>query len=256
MSDNIKISLEEATAIHTSPGTLYHSLGHIIRSKIESGEWAAGQRIPSEREMMEAFNVSRATVRQGIENLVKEGILHKIQGKGTFVSPPKIKQGILRILDFSDMVRQNGLNSSSRLLAKDLISSPSHILQNLNLPADEKLVWLQRLILVNQTPVLIESTYLSSTRFPDLLTRYDGKDEPHEFLHKNYGVEIKRAHETFEPVIMENEEAELLGTLGGFPALWVELIGSEGIHKPVVYLTALIRGDRCRTYIDLVFDKG
>ena len=94
---------------------LYHSLGHVIRSKIESGEWQIDQNIPSER-AVEMLGISRATVRQGIENLVKEGILYRMQGKGTFVAPPKVEQGTLRLLDFVDTMKRNGLNPSARLL--------------------------------------------------------------------------------------------------------------------------------------------
>ena len=70
MNDQTLIGLDEVAAVHTGLTPLYHSLGHVIRGKIQSGEWSVGQQIPSERALMEMFGVSRATVRQGIENLV------------------------------------------------------------------------------------------------------------------------------------------------------------------------------------------
>lgn len=252
----MKIGLDEIAAIHTSQGTLYHSLGHIIRSKIQGGEWTIDQKIPSEREMTQIFNVSRATVRQGINNLVMEGILYRIQGKGTFVSPPKIEHGLLRVMDFSDLVKQKNMKPSSQLLAKEHILPPHHILEKLGLANTEKVIWVQRLILVNQTPVLIKTSYFSSKRFPDLIGKYDGEEEPHIFVYQHYGVKVTRAQEIFEPVILEDKEAQLLGTQGGFPGLWVEINAYDGQEQPIAYLTALMRGDRCRTYINLVFNKG
>ncbi len=250
----MKIGLDEIAAVHTSTDTLYHSLGHIIRSKIQGGEWTIDQKIPSERELMQVFNVSRATVRQGINYLVLEGILYRIQGKGTFVSPPKIEQGLLRIMDFSGLVKQKNLDSSSQLLAKGHIVAPSYIIKNLGLASTNKVIWVQRLLQVNQIPFLIETAYFSLKRFPDLLEKYDGEEEPHNFIYKHYGVKVTRAQETFEPVILEDKEAKLLGTQGGYPALWVEINAYEGQEQPVAYFTALLRGDRCRTYINLVFD--
>lgn len=252
----MNFEFDELASIHTKPGTLYHSVGHIIRSKIQSGEWQVEQKIPSERELMQVFNVSRATVRQGIDNLVMEGILYRMQGKGTFVAPPKLKQGVLRILDFSDLAKQNGLKITSDLLVKKIIQPPPHVLKHLGIQAEEQVIWIQRLINVNHIPILRESSYLSIKRFPDLVETYDGHLEPREFINVHYGVKISRVQETFEPVILEDEEAQLLGTQGGFPALWIEINAYEGQGNPVAYITALMRGDRCRTYIDLVLEKG
>ena len=251
MNDQALIGLDEVAAIHTGLAPLYHSLGHVIRSKIQSSEWSVGQQIPSERALMEMFGVSRATVRQGIENLVKEGVLHRMHGKGTFVAPPKIKQGLLRLLAFSDIMRRSGFNPSARLLGKECIDPPLNVRKVLAFPDSEAAAWLQRLLLVNDVPMLIETSYFSATRFPDLLEAYDETDEPHLFIYKHYGVKIVRASETLEPVIMEGHEARILGVKRGFPALWVEHIAYEATGKPVAFLTILLRGDRCRFYTEL-----
>jgi len=251
MDDQALIGLDEVAAVHTGLTPLYHSLGHVIRGKIQSGEWSVGQQIPSERALMEMFGVSRATVRQGIENLVKEGILHRLHGKGTFVAPPKIKQGLLRLLEFSDIMRRSGFNPGARLLGKECIDPPLNIRKVLALSDSEAAAWLQRLLLVNDVPMLIETSYFSATRFPDLLEVYDGTDEPHLFIYKRYGVKIVKASETLEPVIMESQEARTLGAKRGFPALWVEHIAYETTGKPIAFLTILLRGDRCRFYTEL-----
>jgi len=60
-------NLDEITSIHASPYRLYHSLGQVIQSKIQSGEWTVGKQIPSERMLIQTFGVSRATVRQARE---------------------------------------------------------------------------------------------------------------------------------------------------------------------------------------------
>lgn len=255
MQSKIIFGLDEITAVHSGPATLYHSLGHIFRSKIQSGELTEGQKIPSEREIMEVFNVSRATVRLAIKNLVMEGLLHRVQGKGTFVAPQKITHEVLPIMDFSDLVEKSGIKTTSQLLAKESILPPPHIQKILELTDSEEVIWLQRLIMINQMPILIETSYFPAEHFPGLLEAYDGKEEPHKFIHKQYGIKITRAQETFEPVILEDNEAELLGTQGGFPALWVELTAFEGKEQPIAYFIALLRGDRCRAYIDLVLQK-
>ncbi|OGR24174.1 MAG: hypothetical protein A2139_07880 [Desulfobacca sp. RBG_16_60_12] len=73
--EHLILELRDVVSLHNGILPLYHSLGHVIRARIQSGEWHVGQRIPSERDLMRMFGVSRTTVRQGIENLVKEGVL-------------------------------------------------------------------------------------------------------------------------------------------------------------------------------------
>jgi len=249
------IDLDEIAAMHSSPSALYHSLGHIIRSKIQSGEWEVGRRIPSERELMAIFNVSRATVRQAVENLEKEGVLRRERGRGTFVAPPKIERGVLRMIEFSDIIKQSGLRPSAQLLGKDCIVPPKNIQKILILSPSALTAYLQRLLLVNGAPMLIETAYFPAERFPNLPDMYDGADEWRDFVFNQYDVMVIRARETFEPVILEDEEAEILGVKGGFPALWVEHIAYDAADNPVVYLTSLMRGDRCRFYTDLVFEN-
>ncbi len=249
------LDLNQAAAIRTGMAPLYHSLGHVIRGKIESGEWQIDQTIPSERALVEMLGISRATVRQGIENLVKEGILYRMQGKGTFVAPPKVEQGTLRLLDFVDTMKRNGLNPSARLLGKGRVDPPPNVRKALGLAPDEQAVWFQRLLMINAVPMLIESAYFSTARYPELLESYDGSDAPHRFIYQHYGVQVTRAHEVFEPVILESAEAALLGVKSGFPALWVEHLAFDIASNPVAFLSSLMRGDRCRFYTDLTLSE-
>ena len=64
---------------------LYHQVEELIRQKIESGDWPKGFRLPSESELMKTFNVSRATVRQAVSNLVQKEMLDRRHGSGTYV---------------------------------------------------------------------------------------------------------------------------------------------------------------------------
>lgn len=249
-------NLGEIAAVHASPAALYHSVGHVIRSKIQSGEWPVGQRIPSERALMRMLSVSRATVRQGIDNLVKEGVLYRAQGRGTFVAAPKIRQGVLRLLDFSDIVRRSGLRPGARLLGQERITPPPHVRKVLALSDAQPVFWLQRLLLVNEQPMLIETSYFPVACCPDLLELYDGVEDAHHFIGRHYGVRIARASETFEPVILEDREAGILGVKGGFSALWVEHIAFDTAGRPIAFLTSLLRGDRCRFYTELTFENG
>jgi GntR family transcriptional regulator len=70
----------------SSPVPLHEQLARIIRSRIGNGEWGAGQRIPSENEFAQQFGISRMTARQVLVRLSDEGLVHRVQGKGTYVA--------------------------------------------------------------------------------------------------------------------------------------------------------------------------
>ena len=73
-----------------NPKPLYLQLEEIIRGNIEKGLWLTDTKIPSEAELMEEYDLSRITVRNACNQLVKEGVLYRVAGKGTFVAQPKI----------------------------------------------------------------------------------------------------------------------------------------------------------------------
>src|SRR4030065_1216714 len=76
----------EKTVDRESRQKLYVQMYSIITQKIEKNEWPAGTQIPTEDELCTSYNVSKATVRMAIAELVKNGYLKKQQGKGTFVT--------------------------------------------------------------------------------------------------------------------------------------------------------------------------
>jgi GntR family transcriptional regulator len=248
------LELSEIASLHTAAGPLYHSLGQVIRARIQSGEWQVGHRIPSERDLMQMFSVSRATVRQGVEYLVKEGVLQRRRGRGTFVAPPKIKQGLLRLRDFADTMIRSGLTPSTQWLGKESVIPPLNIQQALKLASSERVIWLQRLWLVNRQPMMIETLYLPANRFPDMSADFTMPDSIESFISNYYQVRIAAENEVFEPVILESGEAHLLGVKSGFPGLWVEVVAFDTAGRPVLVRNNLLRGDRCRFYIDLVLN--
>lgn len=250
-SPQLRVDLDDLAALRSGVAPLYHSLGQVIRGHIQSGEWKVGEPIPSERTLMHLFGVSRATVRQSVDYLVKEGVLQRVRGKGTFVAPPKMRQGVLRLGDFSQTMRRCGLSPTAHLLGIATMAPQLNVQQSLQLPADEPVIWLQRLLSVNAFPMVIETCYLPAARFPGLVTHYTAAQDLEEYLVRHHHVRISGEHEMFEPVILESNEAHLLGVEKGFPALWVEAIGRDESGNAVVYRTSLLRGDRCRFYVDL-----
>jgi GntR family transcriptional regulator len=81
--------------------------------------------LPSERQLCEVFGVARMTVRQAISNLVANGLLSRVQGRGTFVARPPLRQSFSKLTSFSEDMRDRGLLATTRLLLREqLPASP------------------------------------------------------------------------------------------------------------------------------------
>ncbi|OUM86063.1 MAG: hypothetical protein BAA01_01565 [Bacillus thermozeamaize] len=89
---------------------LYQQLKQIISEKILNGEYQPNEKLPSERELCEQFNVSRITVRQALDEAIKEGLLYRIQGRGTFVAAAqgRFEQPLESIHRFEDLLKSKG----------------------------------------------------------------------------------------------------------------------------------------------------
>ena len=120
---------------------LYHQLYEILRDDILSGEWQPGDMIPPESELVKRYQVSRTTVRQVLDMLVNEGLIYRQQGRGTFVAHPTVEQALVRIISFTDDMRQRGFKPGTTVLSSGLIPAPQDIAEKLEVEPGEEEVW-------------------------------------------------------------------------------------------------------------------
>src|SRR5690625_1490006 len=110
---------------HETFEPLYHQLKRIIEKKIESGEWGPGDKISSEHELKNKYKISRNTVQKALDELVQEGVLERKQGRGTFVSKPRIKQSLTSFYSFSKVMEKQNMNPRDVVLSIE-VEHPSH----------------------------------------------------------------------------------------------------------------------------------
>ena len=98
---------------HQSKSPLYQQLYQLLRNKILAGEWHPDEMLPSEADLIAQYQVSRATVRQALDELVSDGLIYRKQGRGTFVAPPTVEQGLVRIVSFTEDMQQRGFTAGN-----------------------------------------------------------------------------------------------------------------------------------------------
>lgn len=140
----------------------YQEIARHLRDLVAAG--APGERLPSETELCERFDVSRMTARQAVQVLVTEGLLYRRRGQGTFVGARPVPRLLGSPLSFTESMRARGHTTASRTLEARIVApEPIHV-QALHLSAGEQVVLVERLRLADGVPMAIERAVLS----PDL----------------------------------------------------------------------------------------
>lgn len=95
------------------PSPLYHQLYSLIKSYIIDGTLHHGEKLPSERELIEAFDVSRITVKRAVNELAAEDLVERARGKGTHVThkytPKPVQAPLLGVLEEIDSIAENSV---------------------------------------------------------------------------------------------------------------------------------------------------
>ncbi|MBS4192057.1 GntR family transcriptional regulator [Bacillus sp. FJAT-49705] len=237
---------------HDSVIPLYHQLMERIKGSIEKGHWTPGDKIPSENQLMDQFGVSRNTSKKAIEELVQEGILYRIQGKGTFVAKPKLQQSLMGFYSFSKVLKENGLNPKDIILKIEEVTPTSKIREALQLREDEHVIEMKRLRCANNEPYILESSFIPKhvVSDPEQLKKV-GEISLYDLFSQQFNIVVTSAKEAFEPVLIRADETEYLQTEEGRPALLLERTAYDITGKPVEFCISIVRGDRCRFYTEL-----
>ncbi|HAL62256.1 MAG TPA: GntR family transcriptional regulator [Chloroflexi bacterium] len=233
------------------PVPLYYRIREDLRELIDSGQLKPGDQLSSERELSKQYGVSSITVKRGVLDLVRDGLLYRVPGKGTFVSQPKMERDLSRLTSFTEEMLHHGLKPNSRVLEARIIPASGSVAKNLDLPPGEKIIALERLRFANGEPLMLEKTFLPHRLFPDLLSEDLATQSLYHFITVRYGVSLAKARETLEPVIINDKEAHNLAVEAGAPGLLLELVAYTDNGRPVEYTKAIVRGDRCKYYIEM-----
>jgi GntR family transcriptional regulator len=230
----------------------YQQLYDILVEKIRKGEWKPGDMIPPESELGEQYGLSRNTVRAVMDMLVKQGLLLRERGKGSFVAQPRIEQALKRIISFTDDMKQRGIQSSSRVLSAELIPAPEDIADYLDVQPGEELALLKRLRIGNNEPMSVEESYFVHRYCPGFLERHNYEDTSlRETLVNEYGLRWSYARQMIRAVNAPRDLAEQLQVPHKAALLIIERTTYTDQDVPVEFLRIYYRGDRYSLFNDL-----
>jgi GntR family transcriptional regulator len=212
---------------------------------------AAGDAIPSERQLTVDLGVSRLTVRAALDELVREGYLSRRRGAGTFVNAPKVAKASETPSSFSEDMIERGLTPASRTLELDTIPAGARLGRILHVSPSEPIVCAKRLRLADGEPMAVEHLHTRASLVPGLSGRDLEEASFYDLLRSRYDVTIAGGTQTVEPTVTNEEESSLLDVPLHSPALLFERVMRSVEDEVVEFTTSIYRGDRYRLVSEL-----
>ncbi len=233
------------------PIPLYHQLKSVILEAIQSGDLKPDDQLPTESDLAQTYEVSKITVRQALRELADMGYVRREQGRGTFVARTRLELGPRELTSFTEEMRRHGLTAETRVLEAGVMPADDTMAETLAVPARADIFVLKRLRIADGQPIGIQTAYIPLELAPGLPGEPMENASLYEILHLKYGRRPSHARETHSAVLMEAEDAELLGVQPGSAALTGERTTYLETGQPLEFVRSIMRGDRYRIVLDL-----
>jgi GntR family transcriptional regulator len=220
---------------------LYVQMFSIIREKIENREWPVGSQIPTEDELCRAYDVSKATVRMAIADLVRNGYLKKLQGKGTFVMHAMPDLGITMKTKLTEDMFGEGVIARKELLVKGVKAPPADVKAYLKTDGDVYYILCKRI--VDNESAYLEESFVSLESVPDIEEAEVCQTPFYEMMQQTSEKKIFKVVQMIQLTEISDDAASILKTGQGTPVLLLHrlLVAADG--SPIAY-TRLMGGGR------------
>src|SRR6266704_1016904 len=172
-----------------SPVPLHHQVRNYLLGCFERGELQPGQQLLRESEYATRFGISLAPVRQAILDLVKEGYLYRVPGRGTFVREQKVEEKISILSSFSESMRAKGLSAVLNVAELRISKIPPNIRAALA-AEDQQCIFLQRVALIESKAIALLTSYLPARLVPGLETLDFNGRSLYKTLEERYGISL------------------------------------------------------------------
>ncbi len=210
---------------------------------IDNGEFDEDDRIWSEREIREKFDVSRNTAQSAIDELEKSGLVVRIQGKGTYINKNLFNFGLENLVGFSESILMKGETPSSKVLSFQKEIPSQNVAQKLKMTPENCIYKLDRLRFANDVRMMHEVSYLPCSLFPDLEKHDFSRESLYAVIEKDYSMQISWQNQIIRPIISTKKEVDLLGGIIGSPLIVTECVTYLEDNVPVEVTRLLYRSD-------------
>jgi len=224
---------------------LYIQIKEFLHSQIQSGQFAVGDRLPSERELSEAYNVSRMTARQALQLLEQDGLTQRQVGKGSYVARPQIDQELRELTSFTQDMSARGLRPQNRVLHAELQPAEPEVADHLGARTGEPTVVLQRVRLADGKPIALETAHLLHRTCPGILANHDfARTSLYHVLQEYYSLHLVWATQIIGARMPDRFERDALDLPKRVPVLSLLRVTYDETDRPIEFVRSCYNSER------------
>lgn len=226
------------------PVPLYYRVKEAFSTLIRAGNLKPGDIIPPEQKICSQLGVSRGTVRMAIGELVREGILRREQGRGTFIVGPRLDKSLLAYFKFAEKDTSEQIIPESKIIKIQNVFPPPEIASALAITPKEPVVRIKRLRTVKSVPFIFQISFFPKKQFPHLNQINVDARSLYDFIGARYGIHIRSVEEYLTAGIADDEVRKMIDLEDGSPVIIIERIAYSNDDKPVEFRRSIGRADR------------
>ncbi|MGH8137294.1 MAG: histidine utilization repressor [Steroidobacteraceae bacterium] len=186
----------------------YLQVKQFILRQISGGTLRAGERVPSENELVRELDVARMTANRALRELASEGVLVRVAGVGTFVAERRVHSHPLEVRNIADEIRARGHEYAARIICVGSISASREIGERCGVSAGARLDHSLLVHFEGGTPLQIEDRYVNPTVVPGYLRNDFTRTTPHQFL--MHAAPLQSAEHTVRAIIPDGRIRRML----------------------------------------------
>ncbi len=227
-----------------APLPLFAQIKASLRQDILEKRLPAGQKLPSEAQLQQAFGVSRITVRQALKELQAEGLVETFNGKGSFVTRPAEAPRLGMLVGFNELLRSRGKVISGRTLSTRTGPAPAHVAKALRLKEGTPVTIVRTLRMADGVPAAFFESYYEPTLGRDILAARLAEEDAMTLLEDELGFRLERTQISASAVKAGRMRGALLDVPADTPLLHMRFVPHDLTGLALLYSDMYARPDQ------------
>ncbi|CAN7308622.1 GntR family transcriptional regulator [Caballeronia sp. LjRoot34] len=229
--------------IQDSTSPLYKRVKEHLCARMLDGTYGPETQLPTEQALCDMFEVSRITVRQALEELRQEGLVKKVHGRGTFVSPPRAYQNVDALQGFSEAMAPLGHKVSNQLEGLRYLEAREEIRSRLDMEEGARVAEIKRVRFLDGEAISFETTYIGEPLARQLTSADLATQDIFRLLEERSQVRVNHANVAMDAIPADEETAAALGLAPLTPILRIERHVFDAHGHPILFEYLHFRGD-------------
>ncbi|RLM16661.1 GntR family transcriptional regulator [Gibbsiella quercinecans] len=224
---------------------LYQQVVEWIRENIYSGELVEDDRIPSEFQIMDMLDVSRGTVKKAVNQLVREGVLVQVQGKGTFVKKENIAYPLGEgLLSFAESLESQKIHFTTSVITSRVEPANRYVAEKLNIKSGQDILFLERLRCIGDEKVMLIENRINIELCPGITDVDFTQNNLFPTIEKLSNNKIRYSESRYAARLIGNDRGHYLDISEDAPVLHLEQLVFFSHGLPVEFGNVWLKGNK------------